>query len=183
MTAGDDSHTANPIAHELGLLEGLGPGTMNLFAPNTEGELNPDGTSLNPVTRFYDHLLECCENLFVGDIDQNTFEENLRFMFGAKGYLMFTVDKVIAALVKQVRFVIFCIRLRLTLAKVHTAITDPHTEELLNLLKKERREEAPTTQQIITYRRNAEDITGQDDNLFRLNWVSDHRVHIIVRRC
>lgn len=106
MAAGDDSHTANPIAHELGLLEGLGPGTMNLFAPNAEADLNPDGTSLNPVTRFYDHLLECCENLFVGDIDQNTFEENLRFMFGAKGYLMFTVDKVIAALVKQVSFMI-----------------------------------------------------------------------------
>ena len=87
---------------------------MNLFAPNTEGELNPDGTSLNPVTRFYDHLLECCENLFVGDIDQNTFEENLRFMFGAKGYLMFTVDKVIAALVKQVRFMIF----------LHRTVTD-----------------------------------------------------------
>lgn len=62
---------------------------------------------------------------------------------------------------------------------MHTAITDPHTEELLNLLRKERREEAPTTQQIITYRRNAEDITGQDDNLFRLNWVRDGHTHML----
>lgn len=102
LASSGDSHSANPIAHELGLLEGLGPGTMNLFAPNADTELDQDGNPLNPVTRFYDHLLECCENLFAGDIDQNTFEENSRFMFGAKGYLMFTVDKVIAALVKQV---------------------------------------------------------------------------------
>jgi histone deacetylase complex regulatory component SIN3 len=51
------------------------------------------------------------------------------------------------------------------------AITDPHTEELLILLKKERQAEAPTIQQIITYRRNAEDIVSHDDNLFRINWV------------
>jgi paired amphipathic helix protein Sin3a len=98
-----DTHVANPIALELGLLEGLGPGTLNLFAPTEAVEFNEDGTAFNPVTRFYDHLLECCDNLFAGDMDQNTFEENLRFMFGTKGYLMFTVDKVIAALIKQVR--------------------------------------------------------------------------------
>lgn len=98
-----ESHRANPIALELGLLEGLGPGTMNLFAPTDEVELNPDGTTFNPVSRFYDHLLECCDGLFAGDMDQNTFEENLRFMFGTKGYLLFTIDKVIAALIKQVR--------------------------------------------------------------------------------
>jgi paired amphipathic helix protein Sin3a len=103
LARGDDSHNANPIAHELGLIEGLGPGTMNLFVSNSDVEVNPDGTPINPVTKFYDHLLECCENLFAGDIDQNTFEENLRFMFGTKAYLMFTVDKVIAALIKQVR--------------------------------------------------------------------------------
>jgi paired amphipathic helix protein Sin3a len=98
-----DSHVANPVAYELGHLDGLGPGTMNLFAPSNEAEANPDGSAINTTARFYDHLLECCENLFAGDLDQNTFEENLRFMFGTKAYLMFTVDKVIAALIKQVR--------------------------------------------------------------------------------
>jgi histone deacetylase complex regulatory component SIN3 len=41
----------------------------------------------------------------------------------------------------------------------------------MSLLKKERQAEEPTNQQIITYRRNAEDIIGQDDSLFRINWV------------
>lgn len=155
------THTANPIAIELGLIDGLGPGTMNLFVPNNEAELNPDGTPFNPTSRFYAHLLECCESLFAGDMDQNTFEENLRFMFGTKGYLMFTVDKVIAALIKQ----------------IHAAISDPQTEELISLLRTERRAEDPSTQQIITYRRNAEEIIGQDDNLFRINW--DHSIMTI----
>lgn len=90
------------MAYELGMLDGLGPGTMNLFAPTNEGETNPDGSAIDTTARFYDHLLECCENFFAGDLDQSTFEENLRFMFGTKAYLMFTVDKVIAALIKQV---------------------------------------------------------------------------------
>lgn len=41
----------------------------------------------------------------------------------------------------------------------------------MTLLKKERQAEEPTNQQIITYRRNAEDIIGQDDSLFRIHWV------------
>lgn len=103
LTNSKDTHVANPIALELGLLEGLGPGTLNLFAPTEAVGFNEDGTPFNPVMRFYDHLLECCDGLFAGEMDQNTFEENLRFMFGTKGYFMFTVDKVIAALIKQVR--------------------------------------------------------------------------------
>lgn len=35
-------------------------------------------------------------------MDQVTFEERLRFMFGISGYVMFTVDKVVGAIVKQV---------------------------------------------------------------------------------
>ncbi|KAG8818871.1 Transcriptional regulatory protein sin3 [Serendipita sp. 401] len=158
LVKAEGTHLANSLAVELGLLEGLGPGSMNLFTPNADVELNADGTPVNPVGRFYDHLLECCENLFAGDMDQNTFEENLRFMFGTKGYLLFTVDKVIAALIKQ----------------VHIAMSDPQTEELLDLLKQERRVESPTTQQVITYRRSAEDIIGPDDSLFRINW--DHTI-------
>ena len=102
LTTTTGTHTANPIAIDLGLIDGLGPGTMNLFVPSDDAEVNPDGTQFNPTTRFYAHLLECCESLFAGDMDQNTFEENLRFMFGTKGYLLFTIDKVIAALIKQV---------------------------------------------------------------------------------
>ena len=81
----------NPIAIELGLAE---PDTH--FMAIEAGE--------NPSQQYYGHLLGMAERLFEGDIDANLFEENLRIMFGTKAYVMFTLDRVIASIVKQVRW-------------------------------------------------------------------------------
>lgn len=62
---------------------------------------------------FYGHLLESCEKFFEGELEPLAFEENLRFMFGTRAYVMFTVDKVVAAIVKQVRCVPHITLLRL----------------------------------------------------------------------
>lgn len=51
---------------------------------------------------FYEHTLDCCEQLFEGEIDQGTFEDQLRFMFGIRAYTLFTIDKVVASVIKQV---------------------------------------------------------------------------------
>ena len=58
----------------------------------------------NAAEHFYSHLLECCEKLFDNVIDQSTFEDTARYMFGMKAYNVFTLDKVIGALIKQVCF-------------------------------------------------------------------------------
>lgn len=42
------------------------------------------------------------EKLFEGEIDANQFEDLLRVMFGTQAYTMFTLDRVVAAIVKQV---------------------------------------------------------------------------------
>lgn len=49
---------------------------------------------------------------------------------------------------------------------------DPKTQELLELLKKERTHGTLTTQDQINNRQNAEKILGPDENLFRIDWVS-----------
>jgi paired amphipathic helix protein Sin3a len=89
---GPSSHTANPSATESGI------------------QTMPDGTSVpenagNAADYFYGHLLESCEKLFDNVIDQATFEDTVRFMFGMKAYNVFTLDKVIGALIKQVRLI------------------------------------------------------------------------------
>ena len=40
--------------------------------------------SQSPASEFYPHLLEACERLFDNEIDQQTFEEIVRYMFGIK---------------------------------------------------------------------------------------------------
>lgn len=59
-------------------------------------------TSTVPPIHFYHRALGLCERLYDGDIDQSAFEEGLRQMFGTQAYILFTLDKVIHAILKQV---------------------------------------------------------------------------------
>ena len=75
-------------------------------------------SSSNPE-RFYELILEMCERLFDNEIDQHVFEDQVRHLFGLQvsrnprevesiitmlqdAYKIFTVDKVIGAIIKQV---------------------------------------------------------------------------------
>jgi histone deacetylase complex regulatory component SIN3 len=62
---------------------------------------------INPSSRFYEYSLDLVEKLFDNEMDQATYEENMRHMFGTKAYITFTLDKLIAGIVKQVRQIRF----------------------------------------------------------------------------
>jgi paired amphipathic helix protein Sin3a len=79
----------NPIAIRLGLAE---PDQAHFAVQAGD----------NPAEHYYGHLLNMAEKLFEAEIDAATFEETLRVMFGTKAYVMFTLDKVVAAIIKQV---------------------------------------------------------------------------------
>ncbi|KAH7918661.1 hypothetical protein BV22DRAFT_1076029 [Leucogyrophana mollusca] len=109
---------------------------------------------------FYELMLESCERLFDGEIDQGVFEEQMRYMFGVKeAYRIFTVDKVIGALIKQVQL----------------ALADPRSQELFELLKRDRALTAPTAQDLSNSRRFAENVLGPDENIFRIDWLEDSK--------
>lgn len=57
----------------------------------------------NPALRYYEHALDLAEKLFDGDVDQTTYEEQLRYMVGIDAYPLFTVDKLIQTVIKHVR--------------------------------------------------------------------------------
>lgn len=132
----------NPVAIKLGLAE---PATQNFGVENGE----------NPSRHYYDHLLALAERLFDNDIDAPTYEETLRLMFGNKAYTMFTVDRVIGAIVKQAQ----------------TILGDMKSQELLSLLHRDRISERTTTRQQIAYRMNAENVLGPDENLYRIEYI------------
>ena len=80
----------NPVAIKLGLAE-----------PETQYFGIESGD--NPAQHYYTHLLSMAERLFENEVDINMYEETLRLMFGTKAYILFTLDRVVAAIVKQVR--------------------------------------------------------------------------------
>ncbi|KAF5380136.1 hypothetical protein D9615_006181 [Tricholomella constricta] len=109
---------------------------------------------------YYDLLLESLERLFDNEIEQHAFEDQMRFMFGTReAYKTFTIDKVIGAIIKQAQAV----------------FADPKSQDLLEILKKERSLVSPTTQDQINSRRNAEKVLGPDENLFRIDWLPESR--------
>ncbi|KAL4073700.1 hypothetical protein J3A83DRAFT_4090896 [Scleroderma citrinum] len=105
---------------------------------------------------FYDLMLESCERLFDNEIEQHIFEEQMRYMFGVKqAYQIFTIDKLLGALIKQVQLV----------------LSDPRSQDLLELLKRDRALSSPTNQAQLNSRRSAENIMGPDENVYRIDWI------------
>ncbi|CAL1708555.1 unnamed protein product [Somion occarium] len=110
------------------------------------------------AAHFYDFFLESCEKLFDNEIEQAVFEEQTRHMFGVKhGYKAFTIDKLIGALIKQVQMV----------------LSDARSQELFDLLRRERDIPALTSQDLINARKNTEKVLGPDENLFRIDWLPE----------
>ncbi|WVQ97064.1 hypothetical protein IAU59_004174 [Kwoniella sp. CBS 9459] len=139
--ATDKKQPINPVAIKLGLAE---PETQ--FFGIEAGE--------NPAQHYYGHLLSMAERLFENEVDNMTFEETLRLMFGTKAYIMFTVDRVIAAIVKQVQ----------------TILGDMKSQELLALLQRDRANERTNNRRQIAYRMQAEGVLGSDENLFKISY-------------
>jgi len=147
---------ANPIAVELGMDDTQGPsGVLEQILRDRGAEGNEEA--------LYQYLLEACEKLFMGELDQATFEEHMRWFFGTKAFLLYTVDKIVASLIKQVQ----------------TIVSDNKCQELWQFLKRHRCEVSFTRQDIINYRRGAERHVGADDNLYRVEWrPEDKTMHI-----
>ncbi|KAG2133334.1 hypothetical protein DEU56DRAFT_739119 [Suillus clintonianus] len=114
---------------------------------------------------FYDLMLESCERLFDNEIEQHVFEEQMRYMFGVKdAYRIFTIDKVIGSLIKQ---------------QVQIVLADSRSQELFELLKRDRALQAPTIQDQLNSRRFAENLLGPDENIFRVDWLPDTKTMTI----
>ncbi|KAF8665510.1 hypothetical protein AX16_000524 [Volvariella volvacea WC 439] len=153
---------ANKVAVDLGLDDPHGPSAV---LAQTIDALGDRGAS-EDANVVYMYLLNACEKLFDGDLDQPTFEEHMRWFFGNKAYHLFTLDRLITALVKQVQ----------------TILTDNKCQELWSLLQSAANSEIITNQDVVRYRREAERHVGLDDHLYRIQWIREKksiRVHLI----
>ncbi|OCH88405.1 hypothetical protein OBBRIDRAFT_795302 [Obba rivulosa] len=118
------------------------------------------GDRARNAVHFYGLMLELCEKLFDNEIEQHVFEDQMRYMFGSKdAYKIFTVDKLVGAIVKQIQQV----------------LSDQKSQELYDLLRREREIPSPTTQDQINNRRNTEKIIGPDENIFRMDWLPESK--------
>jgi paired amphipathic helix protein Sin3a len=91
------------VAVELGINDNSWSAAAAVPKNNMGQETNSD--------HFYQFLLSCVEKLFDGELEQSAFEDCARVTFGTLAYKLFTIDKVIVALNKQVSLPYYRMRL------------------------------------------------------------------------
>ncbi|KAI7949588.1 hypothetical protein MJO28_008409 [Puccinia striiformis f. sp. tritici] len=145
---------------------------QHLYPTNTDPMAsNPS----DPITRSissrrnfdsYKQMLASIENFNSGVIEQSAFEEECRNLFGIKGYLLVTVDKVCQALIK-----------------VLSNLSHHHgSKKIFELFKVQKKmyesDQANVTDcQKLSYRRSVESLTGNghESKVYRIEWISSTR--------
>jgi paired amphipathic helix protein Sin3a len=103
---------------ELKVNSPLTPATSRFSNPNpiaVEFGFNSDvwddlDKEVEEAKSRYPPLLELCKRLIEQDQDSNQFEDAVRHLYGTKGYKIYTVDKLIQAIVKQVHKISFIVK-------------------------------------------------------------------------
>ncbi|CAO3665162.1 unnamed protein product [Umbelopsis ramanniana] len=106
---------------------------------------------------YYETLLDLIDKFFEGDVDQQSFEECSRYIFGTKAYLVFTIDKLVHILAKQ----------------IHTLVTDDIS---IALLSGDRLFDLASTKSVFDYNKQAEELVGKDENVYQANFDANKRV-------
>lgn len=76
-------------------------------------------------------------------------------LFAKDAFRIFTIDKVLGSLIKQVQLV----------------LADARSQELLEVVKRERALSVVTNQDQLNSRRGVECILGPEENVHRIEWV------------
>ncbi|KAG0077520.1 Transcriptional regulatory protein sin3 [Linnemannia elongata] len=130
---------ANPAAIDLGL---------------QDPDADPEQT--NVTGDPYGKVLANIHKVFDGEMDPTAFEEHARSVFATKAYIIFTMDKLIAALLKH----------------VHTIVIDQRCNELIAMFVKDRQHEKNSRRQQIIYRMQADAVVG-DESLYKIEYAKD----------
>ncbi|KAG1451440.1 hypothetical protein G6F56_008088 [Rhizopus delemar] len=103
---------------------------------------------------YYNVLLALIDKLFEGDIDQQTFEESVRYIFGTDAYILFTIDKLVLSLVRH----------------IHIIITDTQSQELFDIFRTEHRAEQLNQGDVMTYRTKIASMIDPEDNIYHIRF-------------
>ncbi|KAI9469126.1 MAG: hypothetical protein EXX96DRAFT_492645 [Benjaminiella poitrasii] len=100
---------------------------------------------------YYNVLLSLVDKLFEGEIDQQTFEECVRCIFGGDAYVMFTIDKLVLSIVRH----------------IHIIIADSQSHNLYELFKSQQ-EHQQDANDLDAYRERVTDIIDSTENTFHI---------------
>ncbi|KAI9319985.1 hypothetical protein BX666DRAFT_2119515 [Dichotomocladium elegans] len=111
------------------------------------------GVKLDFTNGYYTTMVDLIKRLLANSIDQSTFEACVRYIFGLKAYVLFTIDRLLFALSHQ----------------AYIAVTDLKSRELVELYRSEEGSlPEPSLTLLLPYRLKAEDIQKDEGHLYAL---------------
>ncbi|WBW73779.1 Clr6 histone deacetylase complex subunit Pst1 [Schizosaccharomyces osmophilus] len=132
----------NPVALELGLIRDPSE-RLGFTLPHSD--------------TVYGQALGLCERIIEGEIDQNGFEDALRCLYGIHGFRMYTVEKIIGSLMKQ----------------LHTITSNRRIAQVFMFFERDRVQRKTSPRQQIMYRVQTETVLGPDEDLCCIDWNSE----------
>ena len=126
-------------------------------------QLQDMGVDLVGDKDCYQQVLSLSERLIEGEIEHQWFEESLRQGYKNKAYKIYTVDKVVQALVKH----------------MHSVISDTKTSEIMVLFDNDRSKPVSSAKEQILYRILVRALMSAEENMFKIAYnESDKTVNI-----
>ncbi|KAL7273860.1 Transcriptional regulatory protein sin3 [Rhizina undulata] len=124
-------------------------------------------TTKLPKSNTYSQVLELCENFIKGKITSDEFEDNLRKVSLMKGYLLYTIGKLLELNLRLIQGIVPS-----DSGKIH-----PHKAKSVKILlmyqrDRERREltERDEEQDLLAYQKRVGGTLGMKDLLFKIEW-------------
>ncbi|ORX65773.1 hypothetical protein K493DRAFT_412767 [Basidiobolus meristosporus CBS 931.73] len=112
---------------------------------------------------YYQEFLSLVDRLFEGEIDQQGYEEGMRYLFGIHAYVVFTIDKLVMAILRQIQ----------------TIVLEPKCKDLIDLFTKEAHQESTSFRQQMMYRSKAENVIEGEECLYRIEYVHSKKTVMI----
>ncbi|ODV79450.1 uncharacterized protein CANTADRAFT_51875 [Suhomyces tanzawaensis NRRL Y-17324] len=111
----------------------------------------------------YLQVLDLSEKLIEGEVEHQWFEESLRQGYRNKAYRIYTIDKVVQAMVKH----------------MHTMVSDSKTSDMIVLFEGDRSNPTSTAKDQILYRMKVRSLMASDENMFKISFKeADNSVNI-----
>ncbi|KRZ99517.1 uncharacterized protein AC631_04736, partial [Debaryomyces fabryi] len=126
-------------------------------------QLEDMGIQISGSKDCYAQVLNLSEKLIEDDIEHQWFEETLRQGYRNKAYKIYTIDKVVQAMVKH----------------MHTIVTDSKTSEIMVLFESDRGNPISTAKDQILYRMQVRSLMTTEENMFKITFKEgDNSVNI-----
>lgn len=126
-------------------------------------QLEDLGVQISGNKDCYLQVLDLSERLIEGEVEHQWFEESLRQGYRNKAYKIYTIDKVVQAMVKH----------------MHSMVTDAKTSEMMLLFENDRVNPTSTVKDQILYRMLVRSLMAADENMFKISFTEqDNSVNI-----